>query len=105
MSRPSAPDLPGICPPAPGSTTIQQASDRRRRRMQTQPPVPLPAESADDGPQRRRLPPDERRSEIFRAALAVFSDLGYDRATLSDVVERVGVSKACLYHNFESTAQ
>ena len=29
--------------------------------MQTQPPVPLPAESADDGPQRRRLPPDERR--------------------------------------------
>jgi TetR/AcrR family transcriptional regulator of autoinduction and epiphytic fitness len=73
--------------------------------MQIQPPVTQPAESADDSPQRRRLPPDERRSEIFRAALAVFSDLGYDRATLSDVVERVGVSKGCLYHHFESKEQ
>lgn len=73
--------------------------------MQIQPPVPQPAESADDSPQRRRVPPDERRSEIFRAALAVFSDLGYDRATLSDVVERVGVSKGCLYHHFESKEQ
>jgi TetR/AcrR family transcriptional regulator of autoinduction and epiphytic fitness len=73
--------------------------------MQIQPPVPQPAESADDSPQRRRLPPDERRSEIFQAALAVFSDLGYDRATLSDVVERVGVSKGCLYHHFESKEQ
>jgi AcrR family transcriptional regulator len=73
--------------------------------MQTHPPVPQPAESADQSPQRRRLPPDERRSEIFQAALAVFSDLGYDRATLSDVVERVGVSKGCLYHHFESKEQ
>src|SRR6266536_3475227 len=69
------------------------------------PTVPQAAESTDDSPQRRRLPPDERRSEIFRAALAVFSELGYDRATLNDVVERVGVSKGCLYHHFESKEQ
>jgi AcrR family transcriptional regulator len=58
-----------------------------------------------DGPDvhhRRRLSPEERRAEIFDAALAVFSELGYDRATLSDVVERVGVSKGCLYHHFGS---
>jgi TetR/AcrR family transcriptional regulator of autoinduction and epiphytic fitness len=73
--------------------------------MQTQPTVPQAAQSPDDSPQRRRLPPDERRSEIFGAALAVFSELGYDRATLSDVVERVGVSKGCLYHHFESKEQ
>ncbi len=70
--------------------------------MEPKPTIPQAAESADESPQRRRLPPDERRSEIFKAALAVFSELGYDRATLNDVVERVGVSKGCLYHHFES---
>ena len=70
--------------------------------MAEQPISPGPTEAAAEGPQRRRLPPDERRSEIFDAALKVFSELGYDRATLSDVVERVGVSKGCLYHHFES---
>ncbi len=70
--------------------------------MAEQPIAPGPAESAAESPQRRRLPPDERRSEIFDAALKVFSELGYDRATLNEVVERVGVSKGCLYHHFES---
>lgn len=73
--------------------------------MDTQPTVRQAAESLDESPHRRRLPPDERRSEIFKAALAVFSELGYDRATLNDVVERVGVSKGCLYHHFESKEQ
>ena len=70
--------------------------------MAEQPTAPGVAESAAESPPRRRLPPDERRSEIFNAALKVFSELGYDRATLNDVVERVGVSKGCLYHHFES---
>ena len=73
--------------------------------MAEQPSAPGRAESAAEGPQRRRLPPDERRSAIFNAALKVFSDLGYDRATLNHVVERVGVSKGCLYHHFESKEQ
>jgi len=55
--------------------------------------------------QRRRLPPDERRAHIFDAALKVFSEVGYDRATLSDVVDRIGVTKGCLYHHFESKEQ
>lgn len=66
---------------------------------------PLDLDGSDDGQHRRRLPPEERRAEIFDAALAVFSELGYDRATLSDVVERVGVSKGCLYHHFDSKEQ
>jgi AcrR family transcriptional regulator len=59
----------------------------------------------DESPQRRRLPPDERRADIFNAALTVFSEVGYDRATLSDVVDRIGVTKGCLYHHFESKEQ
>jgi AcrR family transcriptional regulator len=36
------------------------------------------------------------------AALSAFSDLGYTQATLNDVADRLGVTKGCLYHYFES---
>jgi AcrR family transcriptional regulator len=53
-------------------------------------------------PQRQRLPPEERRDAILDAALSTFSDLGYNQATLNDVADRLGVTKGCLYHYFES---
>jgi AcrR family transcriptional regulator len=48
------------------------------------------------------MAPEERRGAILEAALSVFSDLGYAQATLNDVAERLGVTKGCLYHYFES---
>jgi AcrR family transcriptional regulator len=48
------------------------------------------------------MAPQERREAILEAALSVFSDLGYTQATLNDVADRVGVTKGCLYHYFES---
>jgi AcrR family transcriptional regulator len=48
------------------------------------------------------MAPEERREAILQAALSVFSDLGYTQATLNDVADRVGVTKGCLYHYFES---
>ena len=48
------------------------------------------------------MAPEERRGAILEAALSVFSDLGYTQATLNDVADRVGVTKGCLYHYFES---
>src|SRR3990170_4395224 len=56
----------------------------------------------DPRPHRQRLPPEERREAILDAALSVFSDLGYTQATLNDVADRLGVTKGCLYHYFES---
>jgi len=56
----------------------------------------------DARPQRQRLPPEERREAILDAALSVFSNLGYTQATLNDVADRLGVTKGCLYHYFES---
>lgn len=56
----------------------------------------------DDQRQRQRMAPEERRGAILEAALSVFSDLGYTQATLNDVAERLGVTKGCLYHYFES---
>jgi Transcriptional regulator len=52
--------------------------------------------------QRERLAPEERRDKLLDAALAVFSELGFERATLNDVADRVGATKGCLYHYFES---
>jgi AcrR family transcriptional regulator len=52
--------------------------------------------------QRHRMAPDKRRGAILDAAQSVFSDLGYTRATLNDVADRLGVTKGCLYHYFES---
>jgi AcrR family transcriptional regulator len=51
---------------------------------------------------RQRMAPEERREAILEAALSVFADLGYTQATLRDVADRVGVTKGCLYHYFES---
>ena len=53
-------------------------------------------------PKRERLAPEERRDKLLDAALAVFSELGFERATLNDVADRVGATKGCLYHYFES---
>lgn len=58
--------------------------------------------ASDEALGRRRLPPEERRDELLDAALAAFSELGYDRATLNDVADRLGVTKGCLYHYFDS---
>jgi AcrR family transcriptional regulator len=60
------------------------------------------APGAEERPQRQRMAPEERRGAILEAALSVFSDLGYAQATLNDVAERLGVTKGCLYHYFES---
>jgi AcrR family transcriptional regulator len=56
----------------------------------------------DARPPRQRMAPEERRGAILEAALSVFSDLGYSQATLNDVADRLGVTKGCLYHYFES---
>lgn len=54
---------------------------------------------------RRRMPPEVRRAELLDAALEVFAELGYERATLNDVADRVGVTKGALYHYFASKEQ
>ncbi|HET8649044.1 MAG TPA: TetR/AcrR family transcriptional regulator [Gemmatimonadales bacterium] len=51
---------------------------------------------------RRRLPPEERRAAVLTAALEVFVEMGFERATLQDVADRAGVTKGALYHYFDS---
>ncbi|MBV1855925.1 TetR/AcrR family transcriptional regulator [Catellatospora tritici] len=51
---------------------------------------------------RRRVPPEQRRSEILAAALAVFAERGYRGASLAAVAERVGLTQQGLLHYFPS---
>ena len=48
----------------------------------------------------RRLPPDQRRAQLERAALAVAAEHGLAGLSLDDVAERAGVTRNLLYHYF-----
>ena len=46
-----------------------------------------------------------RKREIIDAALACFTELGYERTGISDIRVRAGVSTGSLYHHFKSKEQ
>jgi AcrR family transcriptional regulator len=46
-----------------------------------------------------------RRREIIEAALACFTELGYERTSISDIRERAGASTGSVYHHFGSKEQ
>ena len=47
-----------------------------------------------------RLPREERRAQVLRAAREVFVAQGYHTAGMDDIAERAGVSKPVLYQHF-----
>jgi AcrR family transcriptional regulator len=53
---------------------------------------------------RRRLNAEQRRASIVAAATDVFSEVGYQRGTMSEVARRVGVTEPVVFQNFGSKA-
>src|SRR3954470_13875803 len=51
---------------------------------------------------RRRLPRAEREEQMVDAALALFTERGFDDASMDDIAARVGVTKPMLYSYFGS---
>jgi AcrR family transcriptional regulator len=49
-----------------------------------------------------RVKTDERRQAIIEKAKDVFREVGYDRASMSEIAKRLGGSKATLYSYFSS---
>lgn len=49
-----------------------------------------------------RLKTDEKRRTFLNAALALFEEVGYERASMSAIAARAGGSKATLYGYFET---
>ena len=49
--------------------------------------------------------PEERQSQILNGAMQAFSEHGYDKCSMADVAEHAGVSKALLFHYFNTKAE
>ena len=49
---------------------------------------------------RRRLSPDDRRSELLALGAEVFGERPYDEVRIDEIAERAGVSRALMYHYF-----
>lgn len=43
-----------------------------------------------------------RKADLLEAALSIFSDKGYDGATLQDIADRIGILKGSLYYYYQS---
>lgn len=44
----------------------------------------------------------DTKAEIHRAALALFSSQGYEKTSLREIAEQVGITKASLYYHYSS---
>jgi AcrR family transcriptional regulator len=62
----------------------------------------LKEERMTDAPSKREQLRQERRRQILDAALAVFSQKGFNAANVSDVAAHAGVSQGTIYWYFES---
>jgi AcrR family transcriptional regulator len=51
-------------------------------------------------PSRRRLSPDDRRSELLSLGAKVFGERPYDDVRIDEIAELAGVSRALMYHYF-----
>jgi len=76
--------------------------------MHRSPPKPMDSRSpvAETSPwlpfESRRRARDEKRDAVLRAAVQLFLEQGYHRATLNDVAERLNITKPALYNYFRS---
>lgn len=59
-------------------------------------PIPL----GDDAPRREK--PGARQTEIYEAAARIFCDKGFGSASMSEIAEAMGMTKAGIYHHIDS---
>lgn len=60
------------------------------------------AASADPAGRTAGRSPSDTRSRIQAVAVELFSEQGYDKTSLREIAERLGVTKAALYYHFRS---
>src|SRR3954466_14803070 len=61
---------------------------------------PAPAISGPDALLRRRLSSDDRKRELIRAAIDLFSKHGFSGTRTKDIAAACGVSEAILFRHF-----
>jgi AcrR family transcriptional regulator len=60
------------------------------------------AATQDSKPTRRRLSAVDRRAAILDSALQIFSSRGYHAASIDEIAQEAGISKALIYEHFPS---
>jgi AcrR family transcriptional regulator len=60
------------------------------------------AATQDSKPARRRLSAEDRRAAILDSALQIFSSRGYHAASIDEIAQEAGISKALIYEHFPS---
>ncbi|MBN9192682.1 MAG: TetR family transcriptional regulator [Microbacterium sp.] len=66
---------------------------------------PARADGATPDGGARRGRPGYDRPQILAVAVALFNEQGYDATSVSDLAARLGLTKAALYHHFDSKEQ
>ena len=61
-----------------------------------------PKQKQTPPPPRKRLSAEDRRAAILDAALGVFSRRGYNGASIDEIAQTAGISKALIYEHFPS---
>jgi AcrR family transcriptional regulator len=73
--------------------------------MPSQAPAKAKKDGAQDGSRSQSIaaeqPGPSTRERILDIALELFTEHGYDKTSLRDIAERLGMTKAALYYHFE----
>jgi AcrR family transcriptional regulator len=100
MNEPTRPTTLGAAPaleaaPAPGRS-------RSRARNRSRGASPARGESPVRHRARGEFPRGGTRERIQEIALELFAEQGYEKTSLREIAERLGVTKAALYYHFKS---
>jgi TetR/AcrR family transcriptional regulator len=68
--------------------------------MDSQPDLSLPVPQPGSPPDRRRLSSDDRRRQLIRTAISLFSRHGFSGTRTKDIAAVCGVSEAILFRHF-----
>jgi AcrR family transcriptional regulator len=87
-----------------GERPVRERRERppRGRRTSEQPSAEPGERQPDTRDTREHRRSRDTRDEILDVATDLFIELGYDKTSLREIAERVGVTKAALYYHFAS---
>jgi AcrR family transcriptional regulator len=104
MNEPTRATALGAAPPLEAAPGRGRSRDRTRARDRDRSRGLSPARG--EAPARRRaggeLPRGGTRERIQSIALELFAEQGYEKTSLREIAERLGVTKAALYYHFRS---
>jgi AcrR family transcriptional regulator len=104
MNEPTRATALGAAPPPEAAPGRGRSRDRIRARDRDRSRSLSPARG--EAPARRRaggeFPRGGTRERIQSIALELFAEQGYEKTSLREIAERLGVTKAALYYHFKS---